>query len=1095
MMWLVRVALSRPYTFIVMAVLIAVLGISSIATMPTDIFPAINIPVVSVIWTYNGLSPDDMSQRIVTITERAMTTTVNDIEHIESRSYIGVAVIRVYFQPKANVELGISQVTSVTQTLLRQFPPGTFPPLIVKYDASSVPILQLGIESDTLNEEQLADYAQNFIREDLATIEGASVPNPYGGKTRSVMVDTDPHAMYAYSVSASDISNAITNQSPILPAGTMKIGTREYYVRSNSSPSSIQEFNRIPLKTVNGATVYIKDVAHVRDGYQVQTNIVRQDGNRGALLTVLKNGATSTLTIVDNVRKRIPQILAGLPKSLKIVPIFDQSFFVRASVDDVVREAVLAAGLTGIMILMFLGSLRSTLIVCISIPLSILNSIIILNALGQTINVMTLGGLALAVGILVDDATVEIENTNRNIAMKKPIVKAILDGASQIATPTLIATLSICIVFVPVLLLSGTAKYLFTPLAMAVVFAMLTSYLLTRTVVPTLMHYLMGPEVPRIERSEDAPALPTDGRIWKIHKAFNRRFEQLRGRYKTVLESILEHRKKFVMIYAIFVIASFALLPVVGRDFFPSVDAGQIRLHVRAPVGTRIEEAEQLFGNVEKEIRTIIPASRLATILDNIGLPASGVNLAFSDSATIGSGDGDILISMKQGERSASYIPRIRRMMQERFPDCVFFFQPADMTTQILDFGLAAPIDVQIGGRDTADDYRISKEMLTEIANIPGATDVNIFQEPNYPEVDVDVDRVKAEEAGLTQRDTVGSMLVSLSASGQLSPNQWVDPANGVSYTILVQTPQYKVDTMSDLEQTPITPADNSFYAASRKSGTLQAPTGASLAYANPGAVTNPAQLLGNIASFRRSVSLEAVDHYAIRPVIDILVTPDRRDLGGVSADVEKIVKKYEAKLPGGSTITVRGQAAIMNESFMRLGIGILGAILLVYLLMAVNFQSWVDPVIVLSTIPSALAGVLSMLFATRTTLNVPSLLGALMTIGVATSNAILIVTFANDEQTDGKNALAAALSAGFVRMRPVIMTATAMVLGMLPMALAIGQGSEENAPLGRAVIGGLLFVTVSNLLFIPVVYSYLRKTPPVNYEKLIAAEAQGVEG
>ena len=1092
MMWLVRVALQRPYTFIVMSLLIAVTGISSIFTMPTDIFPAINIPVVSVIWTYNGLAPDDMADRIVTICERAMTTTVNDIEHIESRSYVGVAVIRVYFQPTAKVEMGISQVTAVTQTLLRQFPPGTFPPLIVKYDASSVPIVQLGIESDTLTEQQLADYAQNFIREDLSTVAGASVTTPYGGKTRAIMVDANPQAMYSYHVSASDISSAVTNQSPILPAGTMKMGTREYFVKTNSSPNALQEFNMLPVKTFDGATVYMKDVAHIRDGYEVQTNIVRQDGTRGALLTVLKNGAVSTLSIVSNVKKKLPLILAGLPSALKIKPLFDQSIFVRAAVNDVVREATIAAGLTGVMILVFLGSVRSTLIVCVSIPLSILSSIMILNGLGETINVMTLGGLALAVGILVDDATVEIENTNRNIAMKKPIVKAILDGASQIATPTLIATLSICIVFVPVLLLSGAAKYLFTPLAMAVVFAMLTSYFLTRTLVPTLMHYLMKPEVPRIERPEDAPALPTDGAIWKLHKAFNSRFESFRGKYRELLAYILRHRAAFAAVYAVVIVASFSLVVFVGRDFFPAVDAGEIRLHLRAPAGTRIEEAEVLFANVEKKIRTIIPNNKLDTILDNIGLPASGVNLAFSDSATIGSGDGDILIALKEGLPSLGYVKPIRDMIHAEFPDCVFFFQPADMTTQILNFGLAAPIDIQIGGRNDAGEYRVAKAMRDDIAKIPGTTDVNIFQEPNYPDVDVDVDRVKSEQAGLTQRDVIGSMLVSLSASGQLSPNQWVDPANGVSYTVLVQTPQYDLDSMSALAQTPITSSGNPLYAPVALSPIRQAPSASSLSYGNPDAVNNPSQLLGNLASFHRGVSLEAVDHYAIRPVFDILVTPDRRDLGSVADEVEKVTKRYEPELPGGSTITIRGQVQTMNDSFTRLGIGILCAMLLVYFLMAVNFQSWIDPLIVLSTIPSALAGILWMLFVTRTTLSVPSLMGSLMTIGVATSNAILVVTLANDEQIAGKNAHDAALSAGFVRMRPVIMTATAMILGMLPMALAFGQGGEQNAPLGRAVIGGLLFVTVSNLLFIPVVYSYLRKTPPVDFKQLVDLEAQG---
>lgn len=1091
MMWLVRVALQRPFTFAVMALLIAILGVGSLFTMPTDIFPAINIPVVSIIWTYNGISPDDMAERIVTPCERALTTTVNDIEHIESRSYIGVSIVRVYFQPNASIDMGVAQVTSITQTLLRQFPPGTFPPLIVKYDASSVPILQLGIDSNTLTEQQLADYAQNFIREDLSSTEGASIPNPYGGKQRAIMVDTDPYAMYAYQVSASDISAAVTDQSPILPAGTMKMGTRQYLVRTNSSPDTIQQFNMLPIKAYNGSTVYIKDVAHVRDGYQVQTNIVRQDGRRGALLTVLKNGSTSTLAIVADIRRKLPYVLSGLPKDLQIRPIFDQSVFVRAAVSDVVREATIAGCLTGIMILFFLGSVRSTLIVCISIPLSILNSILILNALGKTINIMTLGGLALAVGILVDDATVEIENTDRNIAMKKPLAKAILDGASQIATPTLVATLSICIVFVPVLLLSGAAKYLFTPLAMAVVFAMLTSYFLTRTLVPTLMHYLMKPEVPRIERPEDAPAQPGDGVIWRLHKRFNLRFQQARDRYISLLEWVMNRRRTFAISYGAVILSSFALFFWIGRDFFPTVDAGQIRLHVRSPAGTRIEEAEVLFGNVEKEIRRIIPANKLDTVLDNIGLPASGINLAFSDTATIGSGDGDILIAMKPGLSSNEYIPEIRQMMRQKFSDCVFFFQPADMTTQILNFGLAAPIDVQIAGRSEAGNYAIARAMKEDIANIPGTTDVNIFQEPNYPQVEVNVDRVKSQQAGLTQRDVVGSMLVSLSASGQLSPNQWVDPASGVSYAILVQTPQYKMDTMAELSQTPITSTDGSSYRPAMRSGALTAPAATTLPYGNPDAKSNSAETLGNLATFSRGVSLESVDHYAIRPVYDILVTPNRRDLGGVANDVQKIVKRYESHLPPGSSIVLRGQLQTMNDSFLRLGIGILCAMVLVYALMAVNFQSWVDPLIVLSTIPSALAGILWMLFLTRTTLSVPSLMGSLMTIGVATSNAILVVTFANDERIAGKGAVAAALSAGYVRMRPVIMTASAMILGMLPMAMAFGQGGEQNAPLGRAVIGGLLFVTVSNLLFVPVVYSYLRTSVPIDYAKQIDLESQ----
>jgi multidrug efflux pump subunit AcrB len=1100
MMWLVRIALQRPYTFVVMAALIAILGGASILTMSTDIFPAINIPVVSVVWNYNGIAPDDMANRIVTICERGMTTTVNGIEHIESRSYNGVAVIRVYFQPNVTVDLGIAQITSIVQTLLRTLPPGTFPPQILKYDASSVPILQLGINSQTLTQQQLADYAQNFVRVDLATVPGASIPLPYGGKTRAIMMDTDPHAMYAYQVSAADISNALTAESPILPAGTMKIGTREELVRTNSSPSAVEEFNMLPVKTINGATVYMKDIGHVRDGFQVQTNVVRQDGIAGALLTVVKNGPVSTLSIVSDVKKSIPHILAGLPKALHITPLFDQSIFVRAAVDDVVREASIAGGLTGVMILLFLGSLRSTLIVCISIPLSILTSIILLNSLGETINTMTLGGLALAVGMLVDDATVEIENTNRNIAMKKPIVRAILDGAAQIATPTLVSTLSICIVFVPVLLLTGAAKYLFTPLAMAVVFAMLTSYFLTRTVVPTLMHYLMKPEMARIQMGEHAPVLPTDGRVWRIHKAFDERFERLREKYRELLTWTLHHRPLCAGAFAGFAVASLFLIFFVGRDFFPNVDAGQIRLHLRAPIGTRIEETAVLFANVEKEIRIIIPSSELETILDNIGLPASGINLASSDTATIGDGDGDILVALKAGHHgpTAVYVRQIREMLYRQFPNTVAFFQPADITTQILNFGLPAPIDVQVAGRSMAKNYEIAREMRDEIARIPGTVDVTLFQVPDYPEIDVNVDRLKAHLAGLTQRDVAGDMLVSLSASGSLAPNQWVDPANGVSYSILVQTPQYRIDSISALEQTPITSSTGALsgqtYSPFSLSPTRQAPPAYALGYGNPDALRNPAEFLENISSFKRNQSAEVVDHYSITPVFDVYVSVDRRDLGSTADAVGKIVQKYEPRLPGGSVIHMRGQVQTMNDSFFRLGVGILAAMMFVYLLMAVNFQSWVDPFVVLTTIPAALAGVLWMLFVTGTTLSVPALMGAILTIGVASANAILIVTFANDEQTEGKSPLDAALSAGYVRIRPVIMTAIAMILGMLPMSLALGSGSEQNAPLGRAVIGGLLFVTVSNLLFVPVMYSYLRKTPPIDFSKRIEAEAQGTE-
>jgi multidrug efflux pump subunit AcrB len=1093
MMWLVRVALQRPYTFVVMALLILILGVGSIFTMPIDIFPAINIPVVSVIWTYTGLLPTEMEKRIVTICERAMTTTVDDIQHIQSRSYPGVSVIRVYFQPDVHVELAFAQVTSLVQTLLRTYPQGTFPPLIVKYDASSVPIIQLGVNSKTLSEQDLADLAQNFIRTDLARIQGASIPLPYGGKTRSIMVDLDPRALYAYQVSPSDISAAVNSQAPIIPAGTEKMATKEYFISTNSSPNAVDEFNMLPVKSVNGSTVYMRDIGHVRNGFAVQTNIVRQDGTRGALLTVLKHGATSTLKIVSDIKSQLPSAVAGLPKDLHVTPLFDQSVYVKASVTGVAREAVIAALLTGVMILLFLGSVRSTLIVCTSIPLSILTSIIVLNLLHQSLNVMSLGGLALAVGILVDDATVEIENTNRNIAMKKPVVKGILDGAQQIATPTLISTLSICIVFVPVLLLEGAAKYLFTPLAEAVVFAMLTSYLLTRTLVPTMMHYLIPAELELLQREEDAPAEQGDGWVWKVHKKFDEKFEIFRERYRESLEWAVANRILVLGAFAVFVVASFVLVFFVGRDFFPRVDTGQIRIHIRPPIGTRIEESEVLFAGIEKEIRHIIPSDQLQTILDNIGLPASGINLAFSDTATVSNSDGDILVDMKPDDRGSTpkYTREIRNMIHDKYPGVTVFFLPADMTTQILNFGTPAAIDLQVSGRDVVHNYTLAKELRDKLAGIPGTADVLLFQDRDYPTVNVSVDRVKANQVGLTQSAIATSMLISLSATGQVSPIQWVDPSNGVSYNVLAQTPQYRLDSLTALAQTPISVGGGGSLPGSAAPPD-QAPSQSSPAYANPDATPNTTQVLGNLASFKRSTTDEFIDHYDIRPVYDIEASLDDRDLGGVASDIHKIIDQYKDKLPQGTKVDLRGQAETMTQSFTRLGFGIIFAIVLVYLLMAVNFQSWIDPVIVLATIPATLAGILWMLFITHTTLNVPSLMGSIMAIGVATANAILLVTFGNDEQIDGKKPLEAAVSAGYVRIRPVLMTALAMIIGMLPMSLALGEAGQQNAPLGRAVIGGLIVATISTLFIIPIVYSYLRKEAPKDFAKVIEDEAEG---
>ena len=1059
-MWIVRLALRRPYTFVVMAALIVVLGIAACVTLPTDIFPNIDIPIVSVIWTYSGVSPDEMEKRITTVSERAMTTTVNDIEHIESQSYNGIAVIKVFFQPSVKVELAIAQITSIMQTITRILPPGIFPPGIVKYNASSVPILQLALSSKSLTEQQLYDLGLNFIRTQLATVQGASVPLPYGGKARQIMVDINPDALYANHLSATDISNAINDQNLIIPAGSAKVGDREYLVRLNSSPDTAAGLNDLPVKSSNGATVYIRDVAQVRDGYAVQQNIVRANGSRASLLSVLKNGNASTLSIIERVQAQLPRILAGMPPGLEVKQMFDQSLFVRAAIGGVLREGTIAAVLTGLMILLFLGSWRSTLIVCVSIPLSILTSLIVLGLCGQTINVMTLGGLALAVGILVDDATVEIENVHRNMGQRKPLTRAILDGASQIAVPAFVSTLAICIVFVPVLLLTGAAKYLFTPLAMAVVFAMLMSYFLSRTLVPTMVHFLLRSEIELYMRGEHGHAAESDGIIWRVHHAFNRWFERLRQRYSSALAWCLENRAWVAGTFAVFCIGSLCIGALVGEDFFPYIDSGQMRLHVRAREGTRIEQTEQIFAQVEDEVRKVIPAGELDTILDDIGLPGGGINLAFSDSSTIGVSDGEILISMKENHTPTQEVERrLRTRLRERFPELTFFFQAANITNQILNFGLPAPIDVQIVGRDPVGNYKAAEEIARKVSFIPGAVDVHVHQQVSYPEVRVNVDRSKAEELGLTQRDVANSMLISLSSSGQVAPNQWLNPVNGVNYQVAVQTPQIRIDSFDALQRTPIS--------SSARGGQTQ--------------------LLSNLATLSRGVSTAIVNHYNVQPVFDVFANVDQRDLGGVAADVRKIID--QTKLSKGSYIEMRGQVETMRSSFIRLGIGVFFAILLVYMLIVVNFQSWLDPFIILMALPGALSGILWMLFITQTTLNVPSLMGAIMCIGVATANSILLVTFANDERAVGKNALEAAHSAGITRIRPVIMTALAMIIGMLPMALGFGEGGEQNAPLGRAVIGGLLVATFTTLFFVPIAYSFLRRKPPLDQDRQIEEE------
>ncbi|HEX4169965.1 MAG TPA: efflux RND transporter permease subunit [Bryobacteraceae bacterium] len=1064
-MWIVHLALRRPYTFVVFSVLILILGALAAIVTPKDIFPNINIPVVSVVWTYAGLPPDEMEKRIVTVSERAMTTTVNDIEHMESESYSGVSVIRVYFQPNVRVELAVSQITAIVQTILRVLPPGTFPPNILKYDASSVPILQLGLSGRGLTEQDLYDLGLNFIRTRLATVQGASVPLPWGGKTRQIMVDLDPEALYAKHLSPADISAALNAQNLILPAGTARVGNTEYLVKTNSSPLIVSALNDLPVHSSSGAVVFMKDVAQVRNGYAVQTNVVRENGKRSSFLSVLKNGQASTLDIVNAVKKALPRVKADLPPALEITPLFDQSVFVRSSIDEVLREAGIAAFLTALMILLFLGSWRSTLIVCVSIPLSILTSICILAALGQTINVMTLGGLALAVGILVDDATVELENTHRNLETPhKSLVHAILDSASQVAAPALVSTLSICIVFTPVLLLTGAAKYLFTPLAMAVVFAMLASYFLSRTLVPTMMHYLLPAEVPLYQREEGQPE-PKEAQkwVWHVHERFDHHFDKLRHRYHGWLEWSLHHRAIVLVLFAAFCVGSGFLTLAIGRDFFPYVDSGQMKLHVLPPQGTRIEQSEMIFAAIEAEIRKALPSDRIDMILDNIGLPNGGVNLAFGDNTTISNSDGDIQISLKPGKRDTLEFTReLRARLAQKFPEETFFFTPANMTSQILDFGLPAPIDLQVVGRNPKENYPIALSLLRQVQSIPGVVDAHIHQQISYPTVDVNVDRTKAQQLGLRQADVANSMLISLSGTGQTAPNQWLNPQNGVNYQVVVQSPIYRVNSFDALQRTPVT----------AQSGTNS-------------------QMLGNLATLKRDVSTIVVDHYNIQPTFDIYADVDKRDLGGVADQIQKIIKQT-TKLPGGTFLELRGEVNTMEQSFSRLELGIGFAVVIVYLLMAVNFQSWIDPFIILMALPGAFSGILWMLYLTQTTFSVPSLMGSIMTIGVATANSILLVVFANDERAAEKNELEAALNAGFIRLRPVCMTALAMIIGMLPMALAFGEGGEQNAPLGRAVIGGLLVATVSTLFIVPIMYSLLRKKAPVDFDKRIDQEYKG---
>jgi multidrug efflux pump subunit AcrB len=1076
MMWIVRLALRRPYTFVVFALLILIIGVFSIESMPTDIFPNIDIPVVTVVWQYQGLSADQIANRIVTNAERGMTTTVNDIDHIESQSLVGVGLIKVFFKPHVNIAQAVAQVTSISQVMLRSLPPGTTPPFIIQYNASSVPIMQLGLSGQGLSETQLNDIATTTIRVQMATVEGAQMPYPYGGKQREIMVDLNPEALQARGMSPADVVTALTNQNLIAPSGTVKFDKFEYEVETNSAPSLIDALNNMPVKAVNGTVVYIRDVAHVRDGNPPQTNIVRVNGRRGVIMNLLKVGSASTLDIIKNVRAILadPSLKGQLPPTMRVDALTDQSIFVRAAISGVVREAIIAACLTAVMILIFLGSWRSTLIIAVSIPLSILCSLILLYALHETVNIMTLGGLALAVGILVDDATVEIENINRNLESGKEIEQAILDGAAQIATPALVSTLSICIVFVPMFLLGGVARYLFVPLAEAVVFAMLASYLLSRTVVPTMARYLLKEH----DEAEAEAKRRSRNPFIQFQLAFERGFEKLRHFYVRVLTLCVDHAAVFMILFFVFALGSLFLTPELGQDFFPATDSGEFILHVRAHTGTRIEETAALCDHVDQTIRDVIPADELTTITDNIGLPYSSLNLSYSTSAPVGPSDADIQVTMAEKHHpTAKYLDRLRQVLAERFPGVTFYSVPSDIVTQILNFGLSSPIDIQIVGPNLYADRTIGEKMLNEVRYVPGAVDARIQQPFNYPNFTVDVDRTRAASVGLTQANVAQSLLVSLSGSFQTSPNFYLDPKNGVSYNVAIQAPQYRVDTMSELASLPVTggttiqePGSTASTLAPGASGSYG--PGAPFTMA-PGAATKPIEVLGNLANIVPGAEQGLISHYDVQPVIDIYTNVEGTDLGSVTRQIQQIVDRYKKQLPRGSHFILRGQSETMRTSYIGLLAGLAFSILLVYLLIVVNFQSWLDPFLIIAALPAALAGIAWFLFLTHTRLSVPALTGSIMCMGVATANSILVVSFAREQlEILVGDARRAALNAGFVRLRPVVMTALAMIIGMVPMALGLGDGGEQNAPLGRAVIGGLLVATGATLFFVPVFFA-----------------------
>jgi multidrug efflux pump subunit AcrB len=1060
MIGIVRIALTRPYTFIVLALLILIVGPLAALRTPTDIFPDIKIPVIAVVWQYNGLPPEQMAGRVSSPFERVLTTTVNDVEHIEASSIQGFGIVKIFFQPGADIRTANAQVTAVAQTMLRQLPQGTTPPLILNYNASTVPIIQLALSGKGLTEQNLADLGLNIIRPQLTSVAGAAIPYPFGGKTRQVQIDIDPPALLARGLSAQDVANALAAQNLITPVGTQKIGRYEYTLQLNNSPSDIEELGNLPVKVVDGATVFIRDVAHVRDGAPPQTNIVHVNGDRSVLMTVLKNGSASTLAIIAGVKQRVAAMKDALPADLKIVPIGDQSLFVSGAIAGVAREGVIAAALTSLMILLFLGSWRSTLIIATSIPLAILSSIAALSAIGETLNIMTLGGLALAVGILVDDATVTIENINWHLEQGKDVETAILDGAAQIVTPAFVSLLCICIVFVPMFFLQGVARFLFVPMAEAVMFAMIASFVLSRTLVPTLAKYLLHPHAPHTDLHGDGHGQPPSRNpLVRFQRGFEKRFEALRAGYHALLETALLRRRMFVPGFAVFVALSFLLVPMLGRNFFPSVDSGQILMHVRAPVGTRVEETAHLFADVTGAVRTLIPKEQLGSVVDNIGLSSSGINNAYNNTGTIGSQDGDIQITLNEGHApTADYVRSLRQTLPRQFPGVVFSFPPADIISQILNFGSPAPVDLQIRGPNLAANFAYANRLLREIRRVPGVVDARIQQSQSSPGFNVNVDRSLAQQVGITERDVTSSLGVNLAGSSQIAPTFWLNPQNGVSYPIVMQTPQYSLDSLPGLENVPISPSSGG----------------------------GGAQVLGGLATVSRTATNAVVSQYNINSMVEIFAATQDRDLGAVAADIQKIVDANQKFLPKASSTALLGQVQTMNNAFSGLIFGLLGAIVLIYLLIVVNFQSWSDPFVIVTALPAAIAGIVWMLFATHTALSVPALTGAIMCMGVATANAILVVSFCRERLAEHGDAAKAALEGGFVRFRPVLMTALAMIIGMAPMALGMGEGGEQNAPLGRAVIGGLIFATTATLFFVPIVFSMIHSrrdpsSPPAN--------------